>query len=119
MAKIHGSIYLGIGIFVALVSYFSKNPSLRLFLYIGSIFGIIGIIKIFKTDTSMKKKRQAVRQQQTRITHQQYPRTTHRQQPIPTHKQPRLTKYCSYCGNMVRISDNFCSRCGTALRRKR
>ena len=113
MAKISGFVYLIIGIFVSLVSYFSKNPSLRFFIYIGFLFGIIGIIKILITGAKKKKKKEKpVRQR--KVTHQH---PIQRPQPIQHHKQ--FTSYCQYCGNIVRISDNFCNRCGHALHRRR
>ena len=96
MAKIHGFVYLIVGIFVALISYFSDNPSLKLFLYIGFLLGIIGIIKLFITSLQRKKEKP--------VKHQ----TT-------THKQSAFAKYCQRCGNIVRNFDNFCSKCGQAL----
>jgi len=111
MAKISGTAYLIIGICVALISYFSKNPSLRLFIYIGSIFGLIGIIKILFTGISRKKEKPV---RQRKVTHQH---PIQRPQSIQHHKQ--FTSYCKYCGNIVRISDNFCNRCGHALHRRR
>lgn len=102
MAKIHGFVYLIVGIFIALVSYFSDNPSLKLFLYIGFLIGIIGIIKLFITALQRKKEKPTVKQH-----------------PTTTPKQAAFTKYCQRCGNLVRNFDNFCSKCGTALHRKR
>ncbi len=100
MAKIHGFVYLIVGIFVALISYFSDNQSLKLFLYVGFLLGIIGIIKLFITGLK-KKKEKPVKQQTT------------------TPKQAAFTKYCHRCSNLVRNFDNFCSKCGTALHRRR
>ncbi len=104
MAKIHGFVYLIIGIFVSLVSYFSKNEALKLFIYIGFLFGFIGIVKLFISSLSKKKEKPI----------KQHPKTFHKQ-PIP--KQNSYTKYCPHCRNIIRVSDNFCSRCGQALRR--
>jgi len=103
MAKIHGAVYLAIGIFVSLVSYFSTNKSLRFFIYIGFLFGIIGIIKLLFTGLSKKKKERPLKQQQ-KVSHKE---------------QSAFTKYCQRCGNLVRSFDTFCSRCGQALLHRR
>lgn len=122
MAKIPGIAYLIIGIFVAVVSYFSKSNSLRFFLYVGFVFGIIGIIKIFIGGASKKKEKPTIRQHQR---YQQHQRTPYQQQTRPIHRHPiqnkqgRLTRYCPNCKNIVRVSDNFCNRCSQALRTRR
>lgn len=103
MAKLSGFTYLIIGLFVGLVSYFSKNPSLKFFIYIGFVFGVIGIIKIFITGISKKNEK-------PKAIH--YHKISHKEQSM-------FTKYCQRCGNLVRNFDNFCSRCGHALMHRR
>ncbi len=107
MAKIHGAVYLIIGIFISLVSYFSTNKSLRFFIYIGFLFGIIGIIKLLFTSLKKKKKEKPVQH-----THYKHPKVSQKEQSL-------FTKYCQRCGNLVRTFDNFCSRCGQALLHRR
>lgn len=111
MAKIHGAVYLGIGIFVSLVSYFSPNDSLKFFLYIGFLFGIIGIFKLFVSGLS-KKKEKPSKQKRDHFNPKQY-------QKISKQEQRLFTKQCARCGNLVRHFDNFCARCGQALLHRR
>jgi len=103
--KIPGSAYLVIGLAVAILSYIIDKNRFFLFILIGCIFAFIGVIKVFSRAV---KKRSPKSKAQQHVHHQ-----------IPQHPQHHYThyvKFCPSCGQALRISDYFCSRCGTVLR---
>jgi len=97
MAKIHGIVYLIIGIFVTFASYKINYDKLYFFFYIGLLFIIYGVAQIVIGFINKEEKKESVRQNQFRQTpNQQY-------------------KRCPTCGNVSRAQDNFCARCGARL----
>ena len=118
MAKIHGITYIIIGIAVILMSWFSNarsdSNSMTLFIYVGIIFVIIGIIKIFilfikkqnepKTHHSVEH-----HSQQHHQIHQVHQKV--KSQTFPGH----IT--CPSCHARNAAHSNFCMRCGYMFRK--
>ena len=102
MAKIHGLIYIVIGFFVASVSWKISYEKLFLFFYIGVLFILFGIGKLIFGSREIKEEKQnpAGQKIQNKILYQ---------------KMHQQFKRCARCGNVARISDNFCSRCGARV----
>lgn len=89
MVKIHGLVYIIIGIIISIPSVIMKEGRLKFFLYIGILFIIIGAVKLFLNYTKKEKKPKNIQ-------------TTH--------------KFCPRCGKVTKQSDQFCSNCGNLLR---
>jgi len=94
MVKIHGIIYILIGIFISIASYFVNVNDLYIFFYAGMFFVAYGIAKIVLNFIMGQKEQQ--KQQQIQKTHQSY-------------------RKCHRCGNIARLTDRFCARCGTKM----
>ena len=95
MKTIHWSVYFIIGLFVSVASYRLNFQKLISFFYIGTIFIVVGIVKlIFGTANKKEDKSQKI---QTQKQHMQN------------------FKRCSRCGNIVRINDRFCGKCGARV----
>ena len=92
--EIPGSMYLILGLFVGIASYFlfSDFKKSVIFMTIAVVFIIVGIYKIFFKKEKLQK-----------VTPQQKP----------------LGRYCTKCGNQLREFDRFCYRCGHQLFHKR
>ena len=101
MAKIHGIIYLIVGIFVAVASYEINYGKLYFFFYIGLLFITYGTAKIIIGFINKDEKKQAPL---NKLNANQF-----RQAPKQQYKR------CPTCGNAARASDNFCARCGVRL----
>lgn len=117
--EIPGWLYLLIGFIVTGISYYVNTTQgtgkMLIFLAIGIVLMIVGIIKIIfgsfkdinkytKSDKTeeyyARQAAQAVNQVNTKN------KQGFRQSRIPN------IKYCSNCGQILRSSDNFCFRCG-------
>ncbi|MBI2655028.1 hypothetical protein HYX06_01235 [Candidatus Woesearchaeota archaeon] len=96
MAKIHGLVYLIIGIFVSVASWKINNEDLYLFFYAGILFMGVGVAKLLLSLIRNKEEE-----------------TTHHKE-ISHHQTQNLQHYrrCRKCGNAMRINDKFCGRCG-------
>ena len=97
MAKneIPGAIFLILGLFVGIASYFMFKGDLKksiIFMIVAILFVIFGIFKMFFKQEKMEK-----------VTLQQKP----------------FGRYCTKCGNQLREFDRFCYRCGHQLFHKR
>lgn len=90
MAKIHGVAYLIIGILIFFFSYYIKK-GFALFIYVGLLMIIMGIIKLAAKSIKSKKTKKQLH---------------------PHYKQHQQAVYCSRCGATLRASDNFCYNCG-------
>jgi len=88
-AKIHGLVYIIVGLFVAAASWEINFGKLLLFFYAGLAFILIGIIKLI-----LGKRNEA----KAAVHHK------------PQH-QARF-RYCPRCANILRPHDRFCSVCG-------
>lgn len=99
MVKIHGIAYILTGIFISIVSYLIDADDLYIFYYGGMFFIAFGVAKIvlkFITVQKEEQKTAQAMQQRTNIHSQNY-------------------KKCHRCGNASRLTDRFCSRCGTKM----
>ena len=104
MAKLHGLVYIAIGFFVSSVSWKISYEKLFLFFYAGLLFILFGIGKlIFSPKTNKEEKQKTA---DTKIQHKA---------PYQTTRQMQQFKCCFKCGNVARINDNFCSRCGARV----
>lgn len=97
MAKIHGIVYILIGIFVSIASYKISYDSLILFFYMGFFFIALGAAKIVLGLILGKSK-----EEKPASSRQNYP------------NQASMNQYkrCHKCSNVMKINDRFCSRCG-------
>ena len=113
--EIPGWAYLLVGLIVTVVSYYvnsvQSTGKMILFLGIGIILMIVGIIKIvfgsFKQinkDTGRNKSGSANQLNQNQSS--QKDTRGFRASTVPG------VKYCRNCGQILRMSDNFCARCG-------
>ena len=104
MAKVHGIIYLIIGLFVTVASYKINYDKLYLFFYIGLLFIIYGVAKIIIGFINKEERKKVA------------PSNIHKNQ-LNQFKQPIKQQYkrCQNCGNVARGYDNFCSRCGNRM----
>ena len=95
MAKIHGLVYILVGLFVSISSWRLNYEKLIFFFYSGLFFIFIGILKLIfnliKNKTGKKEKIHA-----KSVQHQ-------------THK------YCHNCGTALRHQARFCTRCGARV----
>lgn len=108
MAKIHGLVYIALGLFVSIFSWIVNFERFVFFFYIGILIVIYGVAKAVidfirrgnateaKKSISQREKHYLMQQQLSQRAKQQY-------------------KYCSKCKNIVRIHDRFCSRCGARV----
>ena len=99
MSKIHGLIYIIVGLFVSSISWKLNYAKLFLFFYLGLIFIIVGIVKLILGPKANKEEMK--------------PKSTQRN--LHQSMQRQHYKRCQRCGNIARIHDNFCSRCGTRI----
>ena len=104
MAKVHGIIFLVIGLFVSIASYKINYDKLYVFFYIGLLFIIYGVAKIIIGFINKDEKKQA-------------PLNRLSQNQLNQLRQPVKQQYkrCQTCGNVARGHDNFCSRCGARI----
>lgn len=92
MAKIHGLVYVIIGLSISIVSWKLKNEKLMSFFYIGLIFVLIGFVKLIFNKIKRKVGK-------TEKIHK------------ATYQNQRF-KYCPKCRTMLNVYDRFCRRCG-------
>ena len=105
MAKIHGVVYLLMGLFVAIASLMIDYNGMILFFYVGLAFALFGAVKIVsgfakKNDTDSRQHN--FNAPKTQHTGQHHPAAHH-------------YKRCHKCQNVMRLHDRFCSRCGTKM----
>ena len=99
MPKIHGLVYVLVGLFVSVLSWRLNYQKLIFFFYAGLIFVFVGIIKII---FNFIKKKNGVKSVQHVVGSQHHTRMQHQQR----------FNYCSKCRNVVRVNDLFCGKCG-------
>ena len=100
MAKIHGLIYVLIGLFIVLASWKINYNDLILFFYLGWVFVLVGIVKMlfsFGKNKGVKN-----------LQHKSLAQPQHSMQ----HQQKHHYKRCHRCGNVMRLHDIFCNKCG-------
>ena len=101
MARIHGFVYIIIGIFVSVASWNINNEELQLFFYAGILFIGIGAAKLLLGLLKNKK-------EDEKIVHHR--KIQHQSQHLQQHY-----KRCKRCGSVMRANDRFCSRCGLGV----
>lgn len=104
MTKIHGIAYIIIGIFVLVIS--TTNEKFIVFYYVAWAFITFGAIKLI---INFIKKKMGVDNAVKPKPHQ---RILSQQQHKVQHQQTQHLKRCTRCGNVMRLHDRFCSRCG-------
>ena len=87
--KIHGLVYILVGLFVSFASWMVNFGKLLLFFYAGLLFILVGIVKL-----SLGKRDEA----------------KHAAHHKPQHQAK--FRYCPRCANILRPHDRFCSVCG-------
>ena len=107
MAAIHGSVYLIVGLVVAIYSYFMDKKKFFVFIIIGAIFILVGIAKLI-----INRAKQPKQDIHRPIHAQKY------QQPVQKVEQT-IAAYCHKCGSAIRHFDNFCGRCGQRIFRRK
>ncbi len=115
MTRIHGSVFVIIGLVVSVVSYLLEH--LFAFLYVGIVFIFYGLIKLIFF-SSKKEKSQTQNphlqpnQSNQKYQQQQYPQLKPN---VKVHYHPQ-TNYqyviCPSCGYHMHTSYRFCPRCG-------
>lgn len=101
MAKIHGLVYIVVGLFVSVFSWKVDYQKFIFFFYVGWVFVFIGVVKLIFVFIKRKMgiKEEPVKMAQHKVS-------------IQPHHQAYHYKRCRKCGNAVRLHDRFCSRCG-------
>ena len=99
MVKIHGLIYIAVGLFVSIFSWKLNYEKLIFFFYAGLFFIFVGIIKLI---FNFIKKRMNKKE------------TVHHK--ISQHQpQQSNIKYCHNCGTALRLHHRFCIKCGARV----
>ena len=95
MVKIHGLIYIAVGLFVSIFSWKLNYEKLIFFYYAGLFFIFVGIIKlIFNFIKKRMNKKEGMH--------------------LKAHQTQRI-KYCRQCGSASRQQAKFCSKCGARV----
>ena len=95
MAKIHGIVYIIVGLFVSILSWKFNKDKLIIFVYTGLLFILIGIAKLIFSFISRRKGKSDAANQKI---------------------QPKAQlKYCPQCGSAAKLHDKFCAKCGARL----
>ena len=113
--KIHGLVYIVVGAFLIVFSYYisSINENIdvqkfMLFIWFGVVFVVVGLVKMIATALSQPK-----------IAKENFPhhqaKSRQNVQSGNVQHQGSLVKFCSKCGSAVRHFDNFCYKCGNRM----
>ena len=104
MAKVSGIVYLILGLFISIASYYINYDKLFIFFYAGWVVFIYGVAKIIIGFINKDEDKQP---QLNRLN---------QNQPSQFRQIPKQQfKRCRTCGNTAKSFDNFCSRCGASL----
>ena len=96
MAKIHGLLYVIVGLFVSIMSWKLDYQKLIFFFYAGLIFILFGVIKlIFNLVKNKANKSEEIH--------------------FKSQHQTQRFKYCAKCGSPSRLQDKFCRKCGVRI----
>jgi len=107
MAKIHGLVYILIGLFVVIASWKIDYNDMILFFYVGWIFVLVGIVKLFLMFGKKEETKSVHHAQHNRSSgHIQHSKNKQHQNQLQNYKR------CPRCHNVLRIHDRFCNRCG-------
>lgn len=105
MAKIHGLVYIIIGILLVIASWKINFNELILFFYAGWLFVLVGIVKLL-LGFGKKENRVQQKEQNRNVSHLMSRSNLH---------QTHHYKKCPRCGSVMRINDRFCSKCGLGV----
>ena len=104
MSGIHGIIYIIVGLTISIYSWFLDRKKFFVFIILGGMFVLVGLGKwIFNKNRNPRQKKHTANQYK---------------HPIQSFEQ-NIAAYCHSCGNAIRHFDNFCSRCGQRMLRKK
>ncbi len=113
MAKLSGKLYFIVGLGVLLLSYLvnltRENKSFVIFMIVGAVFIVIGIIKEI---TSRTKSIEAHDIHLHHGTHNPVSKKTPSQSKTTATVQHKIN-HCKNCGMKLRHYDHFCPNCGT------
>ena len=96
MTKIHGVVYILVGLIITGFSWYMlpKAPGFRLFIYAGLLFLLVGILK---TPFNLKERRERLGIEKPKA-------------------MPRArSNFCSRCGSRASAFSQFCQNCGGRL----
>ena len=133
MTKIHGMVYIMIGVIVLLVSWFLRRDKLVVFIYASFIMIAMGVVKLTFSGKKeqVHSRREAPRETAAVISHSSVSHSS----PTPSHhshasrhrginktfnktfaaKNSPEIKKCLRCTNILNSNDKFCSRCGARV----
>ena len=114
MAKINWYWFIIIGVTVTVISAFT--PKLMFFIIFGGFFIIFGLGRltvVLKTKKEQEENSAPV----NKFQHTQKQREYHEAMQLHRNNARQVIHYkiCPQCGVRLRLQDNFCSSCGTAL----
>ena len=122
MTKIHGMVYIIMGIIVLSVSWFVKRDKLVVFIYASFIMIAMGVVKlVFSAKKEQLHSRHAVENKtnavptSSAISHarasRQHGINKTFNKAVAAETSPEIRK-CLRCTNILNGNDRFCSRCG-------
>ncbi len=115
MAKISGKIYVVVGLAVILLSYLVNmtrdEKSFTLFMFIGGLFILIGIVKEVISSRKSSHAHETHLHHGTHNPSKKQLKAHHTRRPVQ-----RELEYCRNCGTAVNHHDNFCPHCGNRVR---
>jgi|TARA_Y100000310_G_C20702141_1_gene830903 ribosomal protein L40E len=103
MGKIHGVAYLGIGFFIAFVSWIFDFSKLWFFFIIGVLMALYGLVRVVMDIHAFHKVRRNPHHPVSPAHHAAY---QHQQQ------QLNEVKHCKQCGAPTHHGAQFCHSCG-------
>ncbi|MBS3114726.1 zinc ribbon domain-containing protein [Candidatus Woesearchaeota archaeon] len=100
MAKIHGLVYIAVGLFVSIFSWKVNYEKFVFFFYAGLVFVFVGVMKLI---FGLIKRKMSKTGEVQHITS------------VQSQHQAHHYKRCHKCGNIMKMHDRFCSRCGAKV----
>jgi hypothetical protein len=118
MADIHGFIFIGIGLFVAVFSKIidtqTNGDSFTVFFFIGIIMMVYGGLKMF-IFKGKKPEKKVLKKHPSYYYAPQKPQAQQPSQPRPQTSTQQF-RYCPNCGTPVAQNAYFCYKCGGRVR---
>jgi hypothetical protein len=96
--KIHGSVYLVIGLSMAVISKIVNPERLIFFMYVGVFMALFGMVRLWLENRKKKQPKQNGSHWVTRH---------HKATP----QQQTIRYYCRYCGYPLNPQYRYCLRC--------
>lgn len=91
--RIHGIVYIVVGLFIAILSRMIDSTKLILFIFVGIVMALFGIWRLWRESSKPQTPNSAYTARHTRVT------------------QPLSVKYCIQCGFQLPAHAQFCQRC--------